>query len=163
MSFLVRPVAVLTNQFVLSYEVGDDDRFSPVVGGCVPLPCPVDSLCMLLGSDIKNAETGPQAEVWDWRSVICGIAHSSQLPALLDSDCPDRFREVGMTYALDLSVRGTHSHVKSPGGGLVTNGSFAASSVLPGGRIDVYYDRNRARLYTNARLRGKLTFPGRNP
>ena len=75
---------------------------------------------MLLRSDIKNAETGPQDEVWDWRSVLCGIASSSRLPELLDSDCPDRFRETGMTYVLDLSVRGTYSHVESPGGSLVT-------------------------------------------
>ena len=39
----------------------------------------------------------------------------------------------------------------------------AASSILPGGRIDVYFDRNRAWLYTNARLRGKQTCPGQNP
>ena len=41
MSFLVRPVAVL------SYEVDEDDRLSPVVSSRVPLPCLVDldSLC----------------------------------------------------------------------------------------------------------------------
>ena len=110
MSFLVRPVAVF-----LSYEVGDD-RFSPVVGSRVPFPCPVDSLCMLLGCDIRKAKAGPLAEVWDWRSVLCGIAHSSQLPELPNSDGPDSFRDIGMTYVLNLSV----SPVGSPGGGLET-------------------------------------------
>ena len=58
-------MAVLTSQFLLSYDVGGDDCFSPVVGGRVPLPCPVDldSLCMLPGNDCKNDETGPHAEV----------------------------------------------------------------------------------------------------
>ena len=84
----------------------------------MPLLCPVDldSLCLLL----YNGETGPQAEVWDWRSVLYGIARSSRLPELPDSDCQDRFRGVGRTYVLDLSVRGTYSHAKSPGGGIVT-------------------------------------------
>ena len=88
----------------------------------MPLPCHVDldSLCMLLGSDIRNVKAGPQAEVWDWRSVLCGIACSSRLPEFPDSDCPDRFREIGMTYVLDLNVRGMHSPVESPGGGLET-------------------------------------------
>ena len=75
---------------------------------------------MLLGGDIRKAKAGPQAEVWDWRSVLCGIARSSRLPELPNSDCPDRFRDIGMTYVLDLSVRGTHSPVGSPGGGLKT-------------------------------------------
>ena len=88
----------------------------------MPLLCPVDldSLCMLLRNDFTNAETGPQAEVWDWRSVLCGIACSSRLPELPDSDCQDRFRGVGRTHVLDFSVRGTYSHAKSPGGSLVT-------------------------------------------
>ena len=36
------------------------------MGGRAPLLCAVDldSLCMLLRNDFKNAETGPQAEVW---------------------------------------------------------------------------------------------------
>ena len=72
MRFLVRLVVILTSQFLLWYEVGDDDRFSPVTGGRVPLLCPVDldSLYMLLRNDAMNAESGPQAEVWDWRSVL---------------------------------------------------------------------------------------------
>ena len=109
----------------------------------MPLPCPVDldSLCMLLGSDIKNAETGPQAEVWDWRSVLCGIARSSRLPELQNSGCPDRFCEIGMTYVLDLSVWGMHSSVESPGGGLET---VACLLRLP---YRVYYDCDRAWLY----------------
>ena len=104
------------------YEVGDDDRFSPVMGGRVPLPCPadLDSLYMLLRNYAMNAETGSQTEVWDWRSVLCGIARSSPLPELPDSDCQDRFRGVGRTYVLDLSVRGTYSHTESSGGDLVT-------------------------------------------
>ena len=128
------PRTSITSQFFLSYEVGDDDRFSPVVGGHVPLPCPVDldSLFVLLGSDIRNANAGPQAEVWDWRSVLCGIARSSRLPELQDSDCPDRFREIGMTYVLDLSIRGTHSPVESPGGGLET---VARSPPIPYCRV----------------------------
>ena len=93
-----------------------------MVGGRAPLLCPVDldSLCMLLRHDFTNAETGPEAEVWDWRSVLCGIARSSRLLELPDSDCQDRLCGVGRTYVLDLSVRGTYSHAKSPGGVLVT-------------------------------------------
>ena len=49
MSFLVRPSAILTSQFFLSYDDCGDDRFSPVMGGCVPPTCYVDldSLWML--------------------------------------------------------------------------------------------------------------------
>ena len=58
--------------------------------------------------------------MWDWRSVLCGIARSSWLPELPDSDCQDRFHGVGRAYVLDLSVRGTYSHAESSGGDLVT-------------------------------------------
>ena len=75
---------------------------------------------MLLGGDIRKAKAGPQAEVWDWRSVICGIARLSRLPELPNSDYPDRFWDIGMTNVLDLSVRGMLSPVGSPGGGIET-------------------------------------------
>ena len=64
----------------------------------------------------KNAETGPQAEVWDWRSILRDIARSSRLPELPDSDCQDRLRGVGWTCVLDLNVRGAYSRVEPPGG-----------------------------------------------
>ena len=75
---------------------------------------------MLLQDDIKITKAGTQAEVWPWRSVLCGIARSSRLPELPNSDCPDRFQDIGMTYVLDLSVRGMLSPVGSPGVGLET-------------------------------------------
>ena len=119
--FFGRPVAVLTSQFFLSYDVGGEDCFSPVVGGRVPLTCPVDldSLYMLPGKYCRNEETGPHAEVWDWMSILCDVARSSQLPVLPDSDCQDRFRGVGRTYVLDLNFREAYSRVQLHGGGLV--------------------------------------------
>ena len=90
---------------------------------------------MLLGSDMRMAKAGPQAEMWPWRSVLCGIARLPWFPELLNSDCPDRFRDIGMTYVLDFSVwlGGFEcSPVGSPGGGL---GTVARSPPLPYFRV----------------------------
>ena len=57
MSFLVRPAAVLTNHFFVSYDDCGDDRFSPVMGGRVPPTCHMDSLWMLPWNDRKSVET----------------------------------------------------------------------------------------------------------
>ena len=42
MSFLVSTGGRSNKSVFLSYDVGGDDCFSPVVGGRMPLPCPVD-------------------------------------------------------------------------------------------------------------------------
>ena len=71
----------------LSYEVGDDDLFSPVTGGRVPLLCPVDldSLYMLLRNDFMNAETGggvglEECPLWNRTFVSVTGASRFRLP-----------------------------------------------------------------------------------
>ena len=126
MSFLVRPVAILTSQFFLSYEDGGEDWYSPMICGRVPLPCPVDldSLYMFPMKTGRYRKLGPHAEVWDWRGILKNVASSSQLPELLDSDRRDRFRNLGRTCVLDLNVRETNSDVQPLGGGcIVSDGS----------------------------------------
>ena len=122
MRFLVRPVAVLTSQFFLSFDVGGDVCFSPGVSGWVPLTCPVhlDSWYMLPRKRGKVEKFGPHDEVWDWRSVLSDVARSSRLPELPDSDCCDRFRRIGRTCVLDLYCRKTDSCVQPLGGGIVS-------------------------------------------
>ena len=101
MSFLVRPAAVLTSQFFVWYDDGGDDCFSPVVGGCVPLTCPVDldSLCMLPWNDRRKVETGSHA-VMSHGHLGC---RSFRIQTAWIGFC-----KVGRTYVLDLNIRETY-------------------------------------------------------
>ena len=115
-SFLVRPAAIQTDQFFVSYDDCGDDRFSPVMGGRVPPPCIVDldSLLMLPWDGHMNVETGSRTGVWDWRSVLCDVARLSRMPVFPGTDCLNCFRNIGQTCVLDLNVRGTYPCVEPP-------------------------------------------------
>ena len=60
MSFLVRPVAVLISQFLLSHDDCGNDRFSPGVSvrGSLDYHMTLDSLWMGHWEDRSNVETG---------------------------------------------------------------------------------------------------------
>ena len=113
MNFLVRPAAVLTRQFFLSYDDCGDDLFSPVMGGRVPLNCHVDleSLWMLPWDDRRNVETGSRAGVWDWMSILCNVAQLSRMLEFPDTDCLNCFLNVGKICMLDYNVRGMYPRV----------------------------------------------------
>ena len=78
----------------------------------------IDFPWMVCWEDRRNVETGSPTGVFDWRSVLCGVALLSRLPEVPDTDCLNCFSAVGKNCVLDLNARKTYNRVRPPECGL---------------------------------------------
>ena len=127
----------------------------------MPPTCHVDldSLWMLPWNVHTKVETGPRAEVWDWRSVLCNVARLSRMPVFQDTDFLKGFCNVGKSCLLDLNVRGTYPCVGPPECSLET---VAQMPPIPYCRVVERLSNMVAQRRGCTRIRRKWTFLGRD-
>ena len=113
---------------------------------------------MVHWEDRRTVETGSHTGISVWRRLLCGVARMSCLPEFPDTAWLKCFRDIGKKCVLDLNAGETYTPVKSPERGVETVARMPFFSALPGGGGALRYGCASARLYADARLRGKWTF-----